>query len=147
MPVAIRCASLHDVPAILAIEQQAPAASHWTLEQYNQRVGSGIILVTEEAGELSGFVCAHAVAGEWEVENVVVAAKFLRRGMADALLRDLIQRASAEAASAILLEVRESNLPARRLYEKHGFVEAGRRPMYYKDPPGDAILYTRRFDR
>lgn len=147
MPVAIRCASLHDVPAILAIEQRAPAASHWTLEQYNQRVGSGIILVTEEAGELSGFVCAHAVAGEWEVENVVVAAKFLRRGMADALLRDLIQRASAEAASAILLEVRESNLPARRLYEKLGFLEAGRRPMYYKDPPGDAILYTRRFDR
>jgi ribosomal-protein-alanine N-acetyltransferase len=145
MPVDIRSASLHDVPAILAIEQGAPAASHWTLEQYNQRVDSGIILVAEEAGELSGFVCAHAVAGEWEIENVVVAAKFLRRGIADALVRDLIRRAASEAASAILLEVRESNLPARRLYEKRGLLEAGRRPMYYKDPPGDAILYTLRF--
>jgi ribosomal-protein-alanine N-acetyltransferase len=147
MTVAIRSASLRDVPGILAIEQGAPAASHWTFEQYNQRVGSGIILVAEEAGEFAGFVCAHAVAGEWEIENVVVGGEFLRRGVADALMRELIQRASAEGASAILLEVRESNLPARRLYEKHGFLEAGRRPMYYKDPPEDAILYTLQFDR
>jgi len=146
MPVAIRSATLYDVPAILAIEQQAPSAAHWTLELYDQRVGSGIILVAEEAGELSGFICAHVVAGEWEVENVVVGAKFLRRGIADALVRCLIQRASGEAASAILLEVREPNLPARRLYEKHGFFEAGRRPMYYKDPPEDAVLYSLRFD-
>ncbi len=41
----------------------------------------------------------------------------------------------------ILLEVRESNLPARRLYEKHAFRDVGRRRMYYKDPAEDAILY------
>jgi ribosomal-protein-alanine N-acetyltransferase len=76
-----------------------------------------------------------------------VAAQFLRHGIADELLRELIQRAQSEAASAALLEVRESNLPARRLYEKHRFREVGRRRMYYKDPPEDAILYTLRFDR
>lgn len=151
MPVAIRSAALTDVPAILAIEQQAPGAAHWSAEQYRKLVGSGIVLVVEEAAEkaskLCGFVCAKAVAGEWEIENVVVAAAFLRRGIADELVRELIQRAENEAASAILLEVRESNLPGRRLYEKHGFCEVGRRRGYYRDPVEDAILCALRFDR
>ncbi|MGD1216023.1 MAG: ribosomal protein S18-alanine N-acetyltransferase [Terriglobales bacterium] len=147
MPVAIRSAALNDVPAILAIEQQAPGAAHWTFEQYNQLVGSGVVLVAEDAGKLCGFVCAMAVAGEWEIENVVVAAEFLRRGIANELLRELIQRAESEAASAILLEVRESNLPAHGLYEKHGFREVSRRRAYYRDPAEDAIVYALRFDR
>ena len=147
MPAVIRSAALNDVPAILAIEQQAPGAAHWNAEQYKKLVGSGVVLVAEEAGRLCGFVCAKAVADEWEIENVVVAAAFLRRGIANELLRELIQRAANEAASAILLEVRESNLRARRLYEKHGFREVGRRREYYGDPVEDAILYALRFDR
>jgi [ribosomal protein S18]-alanine N-acetyltransferase len=151
MPVAIRSAALNDVSAILAIEQQASYAAHWTAEQYKKLVGSGVVLVAEEAAEeagpLCGFVCAKAVVGEWEIENVVVATEFLRHGIANQLVRELIQRAAGEAASAILLEVRESNLPARRLYEKHGFREVGRRRVYYRDPVEDAILYALRFDR
>jgi [ribosomal protein S18]-alanine N-acetyltransferase len=151
MPVAIRSAALTDVPAILAIEQQAQGAAHWTAEQYKKLVGSGVVLVAEEAaeeaGKLCGFICAKAVASEWEIENVVVAAEFLRRGIANELVRELIDRAAGEAASAILLEVRESNLPGRRLYEKHGFCEVGRRRVYYRDPVEDAILYAFRFER
>lgn len=147
MPLAIRSAALNDVSAILSIEQRAPGAAHWRADQYNKLFDGGIILVAEETGKLCGFVCAKAVGGEWEIENVAVAAEFLRRGIAKELVRTLIQLAENEAASAILLEVRESNLPARRLYEKHGFREVGRRRMYYSDPAEDAILYALRFDR
>ena len=147
MAVAIRLARLNDVPALLAIERQAPGAAHWTSEQYNKLVGSGVVLVAEETDELCGFVCAQAITGEWEIENVVVAAGFLRRGIASELVQALIQRAQNAAASAILLEVRESNLPARGLYEKHGFREVGRRRAYYRDPVEDAILYALRFER
>src|SRR6202051_3276061 len=105
MPVAIRSAALNDVPAILAIEQQAPGAAHWTAEQYKKLVGSGVVLVAEETAEeadqLCGFVCAKAVASEWEIENVVVAAEFLRRGIAKELVRTLIQLAGHEAASSL----------------------------------------------
>ncbi len=151
MPVTIRSAALNDLAAIVAIEQHATSAAHWTSEQYNKLLGSRVILVAEQAaeegGKLCGFVCAQAVANEWEIENVAVAAAFLRRGIADELLRELIQRAQNEAASAILLEVRESNGPARRLYEKHGLREVRRRRAYYRDPVEDAILYALRFDR
>lgn len=150
MPVTIRSATLEDVPAILALEQSAPGAAHWTSEQYNKLVDSGVVLVAEEpekAGKLCGFLCAKAVAGEWGIENVAVSAELLRRGIANELVRELIHRATNDAASAILLEVRESNLPARRLYEKHGFRKVGRRVLYYRDPVEDAILYALRFDR
>ncbi len=153
MPVAIRSAVVSDLSAILAIERQAPSAAHWTSEQYSKLLRGGVVLVAEQAtvtgkeGTICGFVCTQVVANDWEIENVVVAGKFLRRGVANGLLRELIERAQNEAASAILLEVRESNRPARRLYEKHGFHEVGRRRGYYRDPAEDAILYELRFDR
>jgi hypothetical protein len=58
-------------------QQQAPGAAHWTADQYSKLVDGGVVLVAEEAaeeaGQLCGFVCAKGVAGEWEIENVVVA--------------------------------------------------------------------------
>ena len=157
MSVTIRSAALDDIPIILAIERQSPSAAHWTAEQYHKLVGDGVVLFAEcapsagqerkEQGSPCGFICAKAVAGEWEIENVVVAAEFLRRGVADELMRGLIQRARNEGASSMLLEVREANGPARGLYRKHGFRESGRRRMYYNAPSEDAILYTLVFDR
>ncbi|MGA8540016.1 MAG: ribosomal protein S18-alanine N-acetyltransferase [Terriglobales bacterium] len=141
----IRSATLSDVPAILAIEQQSSSAAHWVPDRYNKLLNSGIVLVAEEAGKIVGFICAKAVAGEWEVENVVVAADFRRRGIAKELLCNLIDLARSAAASAILLEVRESNRPARGLYENASFCEVGRRRGYYRDPVEDAILYALRF--
>jgi [ribosomal protein S18]-alanine N-acetyltransferase len=147
MQVALRSADLNDVPAILALERQTPGAAHWNTVAYAELVNGGVVLVAEETGRLSGFICAKAVAGEWEIENMAVAAEFLRRGVATELMRRLIQRAENEGASSIRLEVRESNLAARALYLKHGFREAGRRRGYYGAPAEDAILYSLQFER
>lgn len=158
MPLILRSARPDDVPAILAIEQQAASAAHWPPDAYERLVETGVVLVAEQAvaesvaqpadatqtANLRGFVCAKAVAGEWEIENVVVASEFLRQGIADRLMQALLDQANRAAASRILLEVRESNLPARRLYEKHAFREVGRRPKYYRNPKEDAILYALR---
>lgn len=154
MPVAIRRADLSDVAAMVAMERAAPGAAHWTAEQYEKLVGSGVVLLAElggdersagreskQRGTVCGFMCAAVVAGEWELENVVVASEFLRRGIADELMLGLIEQARSEGGSAILLEVRESNRAARGLYAKHSFCEEGRRRLYYDDPAEDAILY------
>jgi ribosomal-protein-alanine N-acetyltransferase len=146
MPVILRSATLDDVPAILAIEQQAASAAHWPFGQYERLLESGFVWVAEQEGKLCGFVCAKAVADEWEIENVVVAGEFLRQGIADRLMQALIDQAEKGAASRILLEVRESNRPARQLYEKHAFREVGRRREYYRNPLEDAILYALRCD-
>jgi ribosomal-protein-alanine acetyltransferase len=143
MPPAIRSATLEDLSAILAIERQAPSAAHWPADEYEKLVKTGVVLVAEQASKLCGFVCAKAVADEWEIENIVVASDSLRQGIADRLLQALIDHVGKASASRILLEVRESNRPARRLYEKHAFREAGRRIKYYNDPLEDAVLYKR----
>jgi ribosomal-protein-alanine N-acetyltransferase len=144
--VTIRSARLDDLPALLAIERAAPSAAHWTADQYARLVESGIVLVSEEAEKISGFVCAKIVAGDWEIENMVVDQQNRRRGIGDALLGEFLRRPKREAGSVVWLEVRESNQAARRLYEKHGFRETGRRGGYYRAPDEDAVLYEYRLE-
>jgi ribosomal-protein-alanine N-acetyltransferase len=141
-PPAIRPAVLDDIAAIRALEQEAPSAAHWPAEEYAKLIASGVVLVAEQGAELCGFVCAKSVCSEWELENIVVASSLLRRGVADSLMRALLDHAERSVASKIFLEVRESNPPARRLYEKHGFRETGRRRSYYQGPCEDAIVYV-----
>jgi ribosomal-protein-alanine N-acetyltransferase len=144
MPVILRSATLDDLPAMMAIAQRAPTAAHWTAEQYERMLESGFVWVAEQESEICGFVCAKVLPGEWEIENIVVAPEFQRQGVADRLLGALISEAQKRAGTTIFLEVRESNLPARHLYEKHGFAQAGRRRSYYRNPVEDAVLYELR---
>ena len=56
------------------------------------------------------------------------------------------RRGRERKLSFLTLEVRASNDPAIALYEKHGFVEVGRRRGYYEKPKEDAILMTLFFE-
>ncbi len=143
MPVSIRDAASADIPVILTIERAAPSAAHWSADQYTSRINNGSVIVAEEEGQICGFLCAHAAAGEWEIENVVVDEEFRRHGIAAALIQALLTKWESDGGVAVLLEVRESNAAARALYEASGFREVGRRRGYYRDPAADAILYAR----
>ncbi len=132
---------------MIAIEQQAPSAAHWTAGQYEQLLENGFVWVAEHEGRLCGFVCAKVLSDEWEIENIVVAPEFQRRGAASQLMGALIGEAQQKAGTRILLEVRESNLPARHLYENHGLAPAGRRKGYYRHPVEDAVLYELHLSR
>ena len=50
--------------------------------------------------------------------------------------------ARTRGAHEATLEVRPSNIPARRLYEKYGFKVVGVRPRYYSDDNEDALIMT-----
>ena len=141
MPVTIRSAELADLPALLAVERETVSAAHWTVEQYERRVSEDRVLVAAQENEVCGFVCTRVVAEQWEIENIVVSESKRRRGIADELLQTVLNDARDHAATSVRLEVRESNNPARRLYEKHSFRESGRRRGYYQNPLEDAVLY------
>jgi len=119
-------------------------AAHWHVREYDvvfaPEAPRRVALVAEdEDQQICGFIVARCGVDEWEIENVVVAPERRRRGIGRELVRMVVRLAGA-AASAVLLEVRESNTAARQLYEKLGFVEIGRRPGYYHDPVEDALL-------
>jgi len=63
-----------------------------------------------------------------------------RRGVGRALVHRVLTTWAAAGVSAVFLEVRESNLPAQRLYEAFGFQEVGRRRCYYQHPVEDAVV-------
>jgi ribosomal-protein-alanine N-acetyltransferase len=99
------------------------------------------MLVMEEESAVQAFLVGRALNAEWEIENIAVADSRRRRGLGRQLLEEFLRFSQGEGAETIFLEVRESNLAARKLYEKCGFAENGRRQRYYKEPAEDAILY------
>jgi ribosomal-protein-alanine N-acetyltransferase len=150
--VHIRSATLADIPRIMSLERQSATAGHWTEELYRQafrpKSAARLLLVAEasdlksgtEAPSILGFLIAHQITPEWELENLVVAPAARRKGLGKRLLEALL-RAARETNSSVFLEVRESNAPARALYENTGFKQIGRRHSYYTSPSEDAILY------
>ncbi len=145
MTLSIRAAAPGDLPAMMALEQQAATAAHWSGEQYAALFsvadsGRVALVVSDDSG-IQGFVIAHVVRDEWEIENIAVAGAVRRCGLGTRLLGELLDMARARRATAVFLEVRESNHAARALYEKWAFLESGRRRRYYQDPDEDAILY------
>ena len=85
---------------------------------------------------------ARCATCEWEIENVVVAREKRKRGIGIQLIQEVLLKAQSAGATSVLLEVRESNLAARRLYEKLGFSQQGRRSNYYHNPEEDALLLS-----
>jgi [ribosomal protein S18]-alanine N-acetyltransferase len=144
--VPIRLASLADIPAMMALERDSPAAAHWSERQYQAAFAHAgprrVILVIETTG-LQAFLSGSALTSEWELENIVVANSARRSGLATQLVTEFLRLARGAGAEKVFLEVRESNLAARRLYEKLQFHETGRRKRYYHEPEEDALLYVR----
>lgn len=101
------------------------------------------LICEDETGTLAGYVGMMHVLDEGYIANVAVSPEYRRRGLGDMLIVKLIERAESLKLSFLTLEVRESNLPARALYKKHGFIDVGRRKKYYELPTEDAILMTR----
>ena len=62
------------------------------------------------------------------------------RGIASLMLTELVSTAREASCPDVLLEVRQSNEAAQRLYARHGFVPIGRRRRYYQAPPEDAVV-------
>lgn len=100
-----------------------------------------------EDGALLGCGWFQYVLDEGYVGDLAVAEAHRRRGLGEALLTALLDRARELDLAFLTLEVRESNLPARRLYEKTGFTEVGHRKNYYERPREDAVLMTFSFRR
>lgn len=99
-------------------------------------------------GDAQGTPELLAYAGFWfdgddaELMTIGVAPHAQRRGLAAALMEDLIARAAAQGARRMLLEVRVDNAPAIALYERFGFTRMGLRKRYYQPEGIDAYTMS-----
>lgn len=90
---------------------------------------------------LAGFLCSWLVAGELQIQNLATLPDMRRRGVAARMLEYVFERSRRSGLDLASLEVRASNKAAIDLYQKFGFVAAGRRSAYYPDGE-DALLMT-----
>lgn len=103
-----------------------------------------IYLVALAEGEVAGCCGMTNLCQEGNIDNVVVAERFRNRGIARAMLEELIRMGGESGITAFTLEVRVSNAAAIRLYERLGFVSEGIRPRFYEKPTEDAMIMWKR---
>jgi ribosomal protein S18 acetylase RimI-like enzyme len=131
--VHIRTAKASDLDQIRAIQSTAPEASQWQPSDY-LTFDCRVAFIEDQ---VTGFIVSRRVAeGEREILNVAVHPDFRRLGIASTLLHHEIAR----CRGSHFLEVRESNVSARRLYERLGFEIVGARPGYYENPNEPGIV-------
>jgi ribosomal-protein-alanine N-acetyltransferase len=96
--------------------------------------------VAEREGRIAGYSMAWLGAGAGHLGNLATVPGQRRRGVARALMDDLLDRALALGVGAITLEVRAANFAAQGLYRGYGFRVAGVRRGYYRDTGEDALV-------
>jgi ribosomal-protein-alanine N-acetyltransferase len=76
--------------------------------------------------------------GEAQLLNLSVVPDARRGGLGGALLAQFLDDAHRLGAEQVFLEVRVTNTPAIKLYEREGFERIGRRTAYYPAADEDA---------
>jgi len=141
-PLKIRRLTYADLPHVIALERRA-FPTPWSLAMFVLELSkaSGICLAALRDGELVGHLICSRYDTVWHIMNVAVDPAARRQGVASALLRELVERVGEGAQ--LTLEVRPSNDGAIALYERFGFLSAGRRRRYYQDNGEDALVMWR----
>lgn len=90
--------------------------------------------------QLVAYSFAIIVHEEAHLGNLAVDPAYRRKGIAQALLMDLLNMGRTKGVRRVTLEVRESNEIARNFYARNGFVDIAMRKDYYRNPVEDAIV-------
>ena len=137
----IRAATTADLGEIEAIEREV-FPDPWSPGMCRSALG-GIGLVATVGGIVTAYVFAREMGREGEILNVAVRSEQRRRGIATALMQEMIERLQQIGVTQVYLEVRESAAGARQLYGGLGFRQLARRSGYYRQPPEDALVFVR----
>ena len=140
--IEIRRLVFADLPSVIAIERRA-FPTPWSLAMFVLELSKpeGICLAARRNDQMVGYIICSRFDQVWHIMNVSVDPELQRRGIATSMIDEVLGRVGLEGQ--ITLEVRPTNSGAIALYEKFGFLAAGRRPRYYQDNGEDALIMWR----
>jgi ribosomal-protein-alanine N-acetyltransferase len=124
-----------DIPVLVGMEKEMYPESPWSAAQFREEL-AGVpkdrkYLVALEGNEIIGYG-GIALAGDVaDIHTLTVLPAFRRRGIATEILHQLEEWASSKGITSFMLEMREGNVQAQPLYEKHGYSVISRRDNYY----------------
>ena len=133
---------LDQLDEILTIERES-FPTPWTRQAFeydlrrNDLASYWTVLWRGEVIGYSGFWLVDQIA---HLTTICIRKDFRGLGLGKWLLLVTMQKGAEKGAKRFTLEVRESNLVARTLYESVGFHVAGRRENYYREEGEDALI-------
>jgi len=142
--VSIEPMRLEHLPHVHAIEQ-ASFSAPWPANAYRSELETNRLasyLVARIDGEIVAYGGMWLMVDEAHITTFAVHPAWRRQRIGERLLLAFLDVAAARQAREATLEVRLSNISARRLYEKYGFRPVGLRPRYYSDDHEDALIMT-----
>lgn len=141
MKLLIRKMTESDIPQVAAIEAQA-ICPPWSEQSFRSALDQpgNLFLVAETENEIAGYCGMYTAADEGEITNVAVRERYRQQGIGSRIMETVLASAVERGLTQIILEVRESNLAAEKLYEKYGFQSCGKRKNFYHDPDEDAVV-------
>jgi [ribosomal protein S18]-alanine N-acetyltransferase len=144
----LRPATRADLTALAALERTA-FDDPWTEAQLRDALGwpGAVAIVAENATGLIGYVLGRVITDQAEILSLATAVPHRRRGVGRELLATALDAMVDRGARSAWLEVRVSNRAARAMYQAAGFVVAGRRRDYYRQPLEDALILRRELTR
>ena len=144
--VHIRWMIRRDMPEVLAIEAHS-FEFPWLEEDFINclRQRNCIGMVAEHDDRVVGFMVYELNKTRIHVLNFAVAADYRRCGVGTQMVAKLAGKLSAQRRTRIVLEVRETNLPAQLFFRTSGFRAVSVLRSYYQDTPEDAYLMQYRY--
>jgi ribosomal-protein-alanine N-acetyltransferase len=139
--VHVRWMIRRDMQEVLAIEEQA-FEFPWAEEDFVRclRQRNCIGMVAEVADSVVGFMIYELHRARLHVLNFAIARSHRRLGVGGLLVDKLSGKLTPERRSHILLEVRETNLPAQLFFRSCGFRAISVLKDFYQDTTEDAYL-------
>jgi ribosomal-protein-alanine N-acetyltransferase len=135
---------LSDIPAVHDIERQSFPIP-WPAYAFQQELETNRMahyLIVRAGRETIAYAGLWMMVDEAHITTFAVLPAWRRRGVGGRMLLAVMRLASQLNARVATLEVRLSNQPARRLYQRFGFKPVGVRPRYYSDNAEDALIMT-----
>lgn len=142
--LSLREMKLNDSVRIAELEQEI-FTDAWTqmgIEETFVQAHS-VIVVAEEDSKIQGYCILYVVLDEAEIARIGVTERVRHSGVGSLILQFGEKICKEKGVERLLLDVREGNLPARKFYEKHGFLVDGVRKNFYDNPKEDGVLMSK----
>ena len=136
------------VAPVAAIEKECFGVDAWSEKSVASELTNqlSLWLVAVDGDRVAGYVGSQTVCDETDMMNVAVTADYRRQGLGEKLVLALVEELKVMGSQCLTLEVRDSNTPARTLYEKLGFQQIGLRKNYYRNPKEDAYILRKEWN-
>lgn len=142
--LSLREMKIQDSGQIAELEQEI-FTDAWTQTGIEETFAQAhfVIVVAEEESEIQGYCILYVVLDEAEIARIGVTERVRHSGVGSLILQFGEKICKEKGTERLLLDVREGNLPARKFYEKHGFLVDGVRKNFYDNPKEDGVLMSK----